>query len=128
MERCDGGASVETQAARAGADPGNAENKEVLPMGNAIVMETPEGSVVDPLDLTALDVTGIHRVELEGIDGHRLAGEVAESVAESLDLPDDFPWTLRDSGRARMLEDDRALGAQVASGTEVVLVPKAHLA
>ncbi len=97
-------------------------------MSNTAVKETPEGSVADPLDLTALDVTGIHKVELEGIDGHRLAGEVAGSVAESLDLPDDFPWTLRDSSRARMLEDDRALGAQVASGTEVVLVPKAHLA
>ena len=92
--------------------------------GNALK----ERPVVDPLDLTAFDVTGNQEVDLEGIDGHRLASDVAQSVAESMELPDDFPWTLRDSGTARMLNDDVALGSQVQSGAEVTLVPKAHLA
>jgi hypothetical protein len=87
-----------------------------------------DAAVADPVDIRASDVTGMYQVELEGIDGHRLAGEVARSVAQTLDLPDDLSWTLRDSATARMLDDELALGAQVQSGVEVTVIPKVHLA
>lgn len=86
-----------------------------------------ESSVVDPLSFSATDVTGMHQLEFQGVDGHRVASEVALSVAEAMELPTNVPWALRDDETARMLEEDRALGSQVRPGSRLVVIPKSHL-
>jgi hypothetical protein len=82
---------------------------------------------LDPLRLQVEDVTGTRSLELEGIDGHRLAGEVAMSLARELDLPTNTPWALRDDTNARMLSDETPLGSQIEQDARVVVVPKSHL-
>jgi hypothetical protein len=82
----------------------------------------------DPVNVTVTDVTAQNVMEVDGLDGHRSAGEVAQSLASLLELPEDTPYSLRDDARARMLVDDVALGSQVETGTNLVLLPKAHLA
>lgn len=84
-------------------------------------------SLVDPLNFVATDVTGLRRLEFDGIDGHRPAGEVATSVASAMDLPTNVPWALRHDERARMLQQDAALGSQVELGDELVVIPQSHL-
>lgn len=87
-----------------------------------------ESPVVDPLRLSAVDVTGTKTIELEGVDGHRLAGEVAMSLAAEMSLPTNTPWALRDDQKARMLTDDQPIGQQVnEDDAHVVVVPKSHL-
>ena len=83
-------------------------------------------SVVDPLSFVATDVTGLRRVK-DTVDGHRTAENVAKSVAESLDLPTNTPWSLRDEKRSRMLHQDQALGSQVETDAKLVVIPQAHL-
>jgi hypothetical protein len=83
--------------------------------------------VVDPLRLSAEDVTGTKLLQLEGVDGHRLAGEVALALAQEMDLPTNTPWALRDDVNARMLIDEQSLGSQVDQDARVVVVPKSHL-
>lgn len=91
-------------------------------------MSAVESSVVDPLRLCAVDVTGTRSVELEGVDGHRLAGEVAMSLAAEMSLPTNTPFALRDDDRAKMLTDDVPIGEQVErEDANVVVVPKSHL-
>jgi hypothetical protein len=85
------------------------------------------GPVVDPLRFTVTDVTGLRHLEMEMIDGHRTAGDVAVSVASAMDLPTNVPWSLRDERNARMLDQSAALGAQVEAGAELVVIPKSHL-
>lgn len=85
------------------------------------------GPVADPLSFVATDVTGLRRLEFDGIDGHRTAGDVATSVASAMDLPTNVPWALRHEEKARMLEQGTALGGQVDAGAELVVIPKSHL-
>jgi hypothetical protein len=83
--------------------------------------------VLDPLEFSATDVTGMHELEFSGVDGHRRAGDVAMSVAEAMELPTSAPWALRDEPSARMLDEERPVGAQVRARTRLVLIPKSHL-
>ena len=92
---------------------------------------SPEGqnvAIADPIDITVTDVTGMQNVEIGGLDGHRTASDVAASIAAELSLSDEVPWALRENSKARMLVDDNALGSQIESGTELTIIPKAHLA
>ena len=86
-----------------------------------------ESQVADPLRFSVSDVTGRHSLDVENIDGHRTAGDVAMSVAALMELPTRTPFSLREDGGARMLQDDVALGSQVGSETELTVIPKAHL-
>ena len=67
------------------------------------------------------------QLDFVGVDGHRRASEVAMSVAEAMELPTSAPWALRDEQSARMLDEERPLGAQVRERTRLVLIPKSHL-
>ena len=84
-------------------------------------------SIVDPLSFTVTDVTGRRVFDVEGIDGHRSAGDVATSIASLMELPSETPYSLRDDETARMLFDDQPLGSQLRNDTSVVVIPKAHL-
>jgi len=84
--------------------------------------------VFDPLHFSVTDVTARHTLEVDEIDGHRPAGEVAASMASLLELPEGTPYSLRDDAKARLLHDDEAVGSQVTPGARLVLLPKAHLA
>lgn len=92
-----------------------------------VAVAPPMGSVVDPLSFSATDVTGSHELDFEGVDGHRLVGDVAMSVAGAMELPTNTPWALRDDMSARMLVEDRPLGAQIRPGAKLVVIPKSHL-
>jgi hypothetical protein len=83
--------------------------------------------VLDPLSFSATDVTGMHELDFAGVDGHRRASDVALSVAEAMELPASAPWGLRDELSARMLDEERPLGAQVSERARLVLIPKSHL-
>lgn len=86
------------------------------------------GRIRDPLKLRVTDVTGLRRFDLENIDGHRTAGDVAMKVAQLFDMPSDTRFSFR-SERGRMLEDDAPIGAQVEDvpSPELVVIPRAHL-
>ncbi len=84
-------------------------------------------TVIDRLVFWARDVTGSQRLEFSGVDGHRLAGDVAESVAQEMELPEDVPYSLRDNTNARMLVDDVALGSQIQSDSDLDVIPRSHL-
>lgn len=83
--------------------------------------------VADPLRFTASDVTGMHTLEFDGVDGHRSAGDVAMSVAELMQLPTNHPYAVRDDENARMLAEEEALGSQIDPGAKLIVIPKAHL-
>ena len=89
--------------------------------------ESGNTTVIDRLVFWARDVTGSQRLEFAGVDGHRLAGDVAESVALEMELPEDVPYSLRDNATARMLVDDVALGSQIQSDSDLVVIPRSHL-
>src|SRR5437660_10284218 len=88
----------------------------------------PEGEVLDPLTFVASNVAGMHELEFDRVDGHRLVSDVALTVAGAMDLPTNLPWALRDDESARMLDDERPLGSQVRRpGSKLVVIPKSHL-
>ena len=89
---------------------------------------TREGAVADPLNFLITDVTARCTLEVEDIDGHRPVRDVAQSMASLMELPSTTPYALRDDGNARMLEDEVALGSQITTGAELVVIPRAHLA
>jgi hypothetical protein len=91
------------------------------------VMAPPVRPVADPLSFSATDVTGMHTLDFDGVDGHRLTSDVAMSVAEMMELPTNVPYALRDDTSARMLAEDTALGSQINPGAKLVVIPKAHL-
>jgi hypothetical protein len=94
-----------------------------------MVMSTnPETAIADPLDFTITDVTARSTIDVQNVDGHRTAGDVATSMASLMELPASTPYSLRDDARARMLVDDVAVGRQVRPGARLVVIPKAHLA
>ena len=86
-----------------------------------------EHAIVDPLTFSVSDVTGMKSLDVDGVDGHRSASDVATSVAELMELPTNTPYSLRDDNSARMLLDDRPLGSQVDKDAKLVVIPKAHL-
>jgi hypothetical protein len=84
--------------------------------------------VADPLAFSVSEVTGLRTLEIENVDGHREAGQVAMSMASLLGLPTNTPYGLRDDASARMLADDQPLGGKIPSaGTKLVVIPKSHL-
>ena len=87
----------------------------------------PEEAVFDPLDFQATDVTGSRELDFDGVNGHRLARDVAMSVAGAMDLDLSMPYGLRDDQRARMLNDELPLGEQIRPGSKLVVIPKSHL-
>ena len=87
----------------------------------------PPRPVADPLSFSATDVTGMHTLDFDGVDGHRLSSDVAMSVAEMMELPTNVPYALRDDTSARMLVEDTPLGSQINPGAKLVVIPKAHL-
>ncbi len=90
--------------------------------------QTPQrASMVDPLSFSVSDVTGLHTLDFENVDGHRSVSDVATSIASLMDLPTNIPYALRDDTRAKMLVDDAPLGNQVDLGAKLVLTPKVHL-
>jgi len=86
------------------------------------------GSVAESLSFEVSEVTGTKTLQVDGVDGHRPAGEVAASVASMLDLPANSPYYFRDDLTARKLADDDPLGAQIPStGSRLMVVPKTKL-
>jgi len=88
----------------------------------------PLGPVADSLSFEVTEVTGAKMLRVDGLDGHRLASEVAASLAGMLELPANSPYYFRDDQTARKLADDDPLGAQIpATGARLMVVPKTKL-
>jgi hypothetical protein len=85
--------------------------------------------VVDPLSLEVSEVTGSRTLEMEGIDGHRTAADLARSMAAMLELPENQPYALRDEDSQRMLLDEQPVGSQISPTTRprLTVIPKARL-
>jgi len=86
------------------------------------------GSVSESLSFEVSEVTGTKTLQVDGVDGHRLAGEVAASMAAMLELPANAPYYFRDETTARKLGDDDPLGVQIPpTGAKLMVVPKTKL-
>ena len=91
-------------------------------------VHTANKPVADPLSFIADEVTGMRSLDVDGIDGHRTACDVAGSLASMLELPRNTPYALRDNDTARMIKDDVPLGSQIEqTGTRLTVIPKSHL-
>ena len=91
-------------------------------------LHTSPTAVADPLSFSVEEVTGMRTVQVENVDGHRSAEDVATSMASMLELPSNTPYALRDEDHARMLVDQRPIGSQVPqTGAHLVCIPKSHL-
>lgn len=89
---------------------------------------TMQKDVSDPLSFVADEVTGMRSLDVDGIDGHRTACDVADSLASMLELPTNTPYALRDNKTARMMAGDVSLGSQIEqTGTRLTVIPKSHL-
>jgi hypothetical protein len=92
------------------------------------VAETLSEPEADCMAFSVSEVTGMRVLDVEGVNGHRTAGDVAASLASMLELPDNTPYAIRDDATARMLADDEPLGSQVpATGSRLVLIPRSQL-
>ena len=78
------------------------------------------------LALEASDVTGNRLLEVMDVQRSTPAGAVAGMLSQRMALPDNIPWSLRDS-HSRVLDDNRPIGDQVEPGERVTVYPKAHL-
>jgi hypothetical protein len=88
----------------------------------------PDAAVAESLSFEVTEVTGMKTLQVDGVDGHRLAGEVAASIAGMLDLPANSPYYIRDQLTARKLSDDDPLGSQIPpTGAQLMVVPKTRL-
>ena len=74
----------------------------------------------------ATDVTESHDVDVEDMDSRIPAGEVAQTLAQRMDLPTTVPWTLRND-QGVFLDDTKDIGAQVEEDARLTLTPKAHM-
>ena len=81
---------------------------------------------VATLDFTANDVTGSTMVEVSDVQGSVPASAVAAALADEMELPDNVPWSLRDS-RSRVLDDQMPIADQIEPGETLTVTPKAHL-
>ena len=73
------------------------------------------------------DVTGSHVMDVSDMNRGTPVQAVATALAERMDLPRDTPWALREERTGSYLDDQRAIGEQVASEARLTLTPKAHL-
>ena len=82
---------------------------------------------VATLDFQVTDVTGNRQLDVSDVQATTPAGAVATALAERMALPDNVPWSLRDS-RSRVLDDRQPIGDQIGvSGERLTVTPKAHL-
>ncbi len=75
---------------------------------------------------SATDVTESHDIDVDDIDGELPAGEVAQTLAERMDLPTSVPWALRNN-QGVFLDETRNIGAQIENDAHLTLTPKAHM-
>ena len=81
---------------------------------------------VTMLEFEASDVTGNRLLGISDVQSSTPAGAVADALSQRMNLPDNVPWSLRDS-RSRVLDETRPIGDQVEPGERVTVAPKAHL-
>jgi hypothetical protein len=80
------------------------------------------------LSFELTDVTGTKTLQVSGVEGHRLAGELAGSMASVLGLPANAPYYLRHEQTARKLADDAEIAGQIPpSGATLMVVPSVRL-
>ena len=79
-----------------------------------------------PFLLEVSDVTGTSTRKTGRFRPSTPAGAVAQALAVEMDLPRDVTWALRND-YGGVLQEDVALGDQVASGEKLSLTPRAHL-
>jgi hypothetical protein len=75
----------------------------------------------------ATDVTNTHLVDATDLDRNTPAFAVANALAAQMDLPQGTPWALREDSTGTYLDDNRAIGEQIAEGSRLTLTPKTHL-
>ena len=98
-------------------------------MMNTETMPAPAGTATQTngFHVVASDVTNTHTVEASDLDGDTPVFAVAKAIAARMDLPQGTPWALREDSTGNYLDDQRAIGEQIASGARLTLTPKTHL-
>jgi hypothetical protein len=79
----------------------------------------------DVLSFRASNVTGTRELPIEVRNNLRV-GDVTESIADLMALPDDVSWSLR-ADRGQFLDEDATIGDQLEPGSHVVITPRTHL-
>jgi hypothetical protein len=80
------------------------------------------------VSFTANDITAFHTATVDDIPADALAGDVALTVANRLNLPTNVPWSLRDNVGPNYLRADVQIGQQIpAAGAKLTLTPRTHL-
>lgn len=80
----------------------------------------------DTFTLTARDITGT-AVATGRFQRNAPTSAVTKALVARMLLPQNTPWTLRDSQRGQFLDEQQPIGTQVGEGDQVDVVPKSHL-
>lgn len=85
-------------------------------------------AVEGSLSFELTDVTGTKTLRVSGVDGRRLASDVAAEMGAVLGLPANAPYYLRHEQTARKLTDDVEIAGQIPpEGATLMVVPRARL-
>ncbi len=82
---------------------------------------------VTTLGFHVSDGTGYRGMDVSDIQPSARAGDVATALADRLNLPNNVPWSLRNSRTSRLLDDGEPIGDQIEADERVTIMPKAHL-
>jgi hypothetical protein len=84
------------------------------------------GGVPDAMIVHAVNVTGSQEIPIE-VGPSLSVRSVTDAIAHRMALPTDVAWSLRDDRSSAYLDDEGAIGDQIAPGSRVVITPKSHL-
>lgn len=84
------------------------------------------GGMPDTMLLHAMNVTGSQEIPVE-VGPQLSVRSVTDAIAHRMSLPSDVAWALRDDSSSAYLDDEGAIGDQIAPGARVSITPKSHL-
>ena len=84
------------------------------------------GGAPESLLLHAVTVTGSQEIPVE-VGPELSVRSVTDAIAHRMALPSGVSWTLRDDRSSAYLDDEGAIGDQIAPGARVTITPKTHL-
>ena len=84
------------------------------------------GGRPDALLLHATNVTGSQVIPVE-VGPELSVRSVTDAIAHRMGLTSDVAWALRSDETSEYLDDEGAIGDQIAPGSRVTVTPKSHL-
>jgi len=85
----------------------------------------PDDGPLDVFSFRASNITGTRELPIE-VRGNASVGDVTDSIADLMALPDDVNWSLR-ADRGQFLDEAAPISDQLEPGSHVVITPRTHL-